>query len=559
MGPQASQALAELAVATKFKAPMQSQAGKTQREQVQQLTNASYQLLKGFIETADPRQQHYGLVKQVWKGCVDWVAPENVEAWKRGCEARAAEENAGGGVGQQQATHGEWRYQLANNASVVPKIAPDTSSAAQPQARKLNEGEVFVVTERRQGASQTYLKLQTGGWAFTHHPSTGREICSLQQSASSSPPNAPPIAAIQVVHGCVEVKMKGTFGDKWIKAACEYNPATHEFSSTDSKGKQQRVADCWVVDVPNRSGKRQHRFDIDSDENQQPIALAAESAGEKQQWMVAVETTEALRARQEQARQDQALMTKYSVSTIEEARRKEAEVVQRQREEEERRKREVEEKMRREAVERSKREAEEQRAKARRETEEEAKREEAERLRRKAERRRREARRKEAEERRNAEAVKAILVKYGVGEAKQSQLQQQLQQAQAQQDFNKCKWLQGQIERLEKGVKQAQQLQPELCSALERKDFAQCETLKMQIEVAFLEFQQEEQRAKREAEEAERLRREAEEQALMAKYGVSTIEEARRKAAEAVQRQREEEERRRREALMAEHGATHGM
>jgi hypothetical protein len=83
--------------------------------------------------------------------------------------------------------------------------------------------------------------------------------------------------------------------------------------------------------VPNRSGKRQHWFDIDSDGKQQPIALAAEGVGEKRRWAAAVETTEALRARQEQARQEQALMTKYGVTTIEEARRKEAEAVQSQR------------------------------------------------------------------------------------------------------------------------------------------------------------------------------------------------------------------------------------
>jgi hypothetical protein len=39
---------------------------------------------------------------------------------------------------------------------------------------------VFVVTERQQGAGQTFLKLQTGGWVFTHHPTTGAEICTLQ-------------------------------------------------------------------------------------------------------------------------------------------------------------------------------------------------------------------------------------------------------------------------------------------------------------------------------------------------------------------------------------------
>jgi hypothetical protein len=52
------------------------------------------------------------------------------------------------------------------------------------------------------------------------------------------------------------------------------------------------------VDVANRQGKRQHRFDIDSDGSQHPIALAAEGTGEKQRLVLAVETKEALRARQ---------------------------------------------------------------------------------------------------------------------------------------------------------------------------------------------------------------------------------------------------------------------
>jgi hypothetical protein len=193
---------------------------------------------------------------------------------------------------QQQATHGEWRYQLMNDVSIIPKIAPDTSSAAQPQARKLNEGEVFVVAERRQGADQTYLKLQTGGWAFTHHPSTGREICSLQQSASSSssPPTAPPIAATQMMRGSLQVKVKGSmFGDSWVGADSNYNPATREFSSTDSKGKQQRVADCWVVDVLNREGKKQHRFDVVSYTQGTLVALAAAGGAEKQRWLAVME------------------------------------------------------------------------------------------------------------------------------------------------------------------------------------------------------------------------------------------------------------------------------
>jgi hypothetical protein len=128
----------------------------------------------------------------------------------------------------------------------------------------------------------------------------------------------------------VEVKTKGTFGrDKWLKGTCQYDSATREFICTDSTGKERRLTQCWLVDVANRQGKRQHRFDIDSDGSQQPMALAAEGASEKQRWVAAVETKEALRSRQA----DQALMAKHGVSTIEEAKRKEAEARRKEQEE----------------------------------------------------------------------------------------------------------------------------------------------------------------------------------------------------------------------------------
>jgi hypothetical protein len=130
------------------------------------------------------------------------------------------------------------------------------------------------------------------------------------------PPATPPVAALTIVRGWVEVKTKGIFGrDKWLKAMCEYYPAAHKFSCTDSTGKERRAMDCWLVDVANRQGKRQHRFDIESDGSQRPMALAAEGIGEKQRWLVAVETKEALRARQEQARREQELMVEHGEST----------------------------------------------------------------------------------------------------------------------------------------------------------------------------------------------------------------------------------------------------
>jgi hypothetical protein len=158
------------------------------------------------------------------------------------------------------------------------------------------------------------------------------------------PPATPPVAAPPIVRGEVEVKTKTIFGrDKWLKAFCSYNPAARKFSCTDSTGKERRAMDCWLVDVANRQGKRQHRFDIESDRSQRPMALAAEGIGEKQRWVAAVETKEALRARQEQAKRElivrifqfeQELMVEHSESTIEEAQRKEAKAAQGQKEEE---------------------------------------------------------------------------------------------------------------------------------------------------------------------------------------------------------------------------------
>jgi hypothetical protein len=136
------------------------------------------------------------------------------------------------------------------------------------------------------------------------------------------PPAIPPVAAPTIVRGWVEVKTKRIFGrDKWVKAMCEYNPAARKLSCTDSTGKEWRAMDCWLVDVANRYGKRQHRFDIESDGSQRPMALAVEGIEEKQRWVAAVETKEALRARQEQARREQELMVEHGESTIEEAQR----------------------------------------------------------------------------------------------------------------------------------------------------------------------------------------------------------------------------------------------
>jgi hypothetical protein len=81
--------------------------------------------------------------------------------------------------------------------------------------------------------------------------------------------------------------MGAVFGSSWLDADCQYNPATTEFAYTDSKGGQQRVGGCWILDVENRSGKKQYRFDVHSI-GSTVISLAAGTEGEKQKWTTAM-------------------------------------------------------------------------------------------------------------------------------------------------------------------------------------------------------------------------------------------------------------------------------
>jgi hypothetical protein len=93
----------------------------------------------------------------------------------------------------------------------------------------------------------------------------------------------------QMTRGSLYVEVQGVlFGSSWLDADCVYNPGTHEFISTDSKGKQQRVASCWVVDVLS-SGKMQHRFNVVSNTQGTLVALAAAGGAEKQRWLAVME------------------------------------------------------------------------------------------------------------------------------------------------------------------------------------------------------------------------------------------------------------------------------
>jgi hypothetical protein len=53
-----------------------------------------------------------------------------------------------------------------------------------------------------------------------------------------------------------------------------------------------------VVDVLNREGKKQHRFDVVSYTQGTPVALAAAGGAEKQRWLAVMETKQAKRARE---------------------------------------------------------------------------------------------------------------------------------------------------------------------------------------------------------------------------------------------------------------------
>jgi hypothetical protein len=104
MEPAAARALEHLKVAKAHTAPLEPQAKEAEIMETQRVSGASYQTLKAFIDGKDPQKQHYGLVKATGcecGGCVDWVAEQNLEAWKRGCETRGHQVvGQGAGAGQ---------------------------------------------------------------------------------------------------------------------------------------------------------------------------------------------------------------------------------------------------------------------------------------------------------------------------------------------------------------------------------------------------------------------------------------------------------------------------
>jgi hypothetical protein len=259
-------------------------------------------------------------VKQVWKGCVDWVAPENVEAWKRRCEARAerAELKAQQQQQQRQAQQAQQqRQQQQQQQQQQEEMASQaysdllTMACADGEIDSAEERSLAAARQRYGITQQQHVQMlavvdrgEGGGAgdkakeAEAEAQRAQQEMAAMQQQQRRQQQQQqqqqqalapPPPASNEVVIGSLQVKVKGKlFGDSWPDADCKYNPATHEFSSTDSKGKQQRVADCWVVDVLNREGKTQHRFDVVS-QYSTLVALAAAGAAEKQRWLAVIE------------------------------------------------------------------------------------------------------------------------------------------------------------------------------------------------------------------------------------------------------------------------------
>jgi hypothetical protein len=85
--------------------------------------------------------------------------------------------------------------------------------------------------------------------------------------------------------GSLQVKIKAGlyFSDAWLTASCMYNSRTRYFTCTDSKGSTHKATMCEMTGVPNRPGKKQHRFDIGATSDR--IALAASGGKEKQRWL----------------------------------------------------------------------------------------------------------------------------------------------------------------------------------------------------------------------------------------------------------------------------------
>jgi hypothetical protein len=148
MGPAANTALQQLAMTADSHALLHVSGA----ESYQKVVGASYQALKAFIHEKDPQKQHYGLVKEVHKGYVSWVALQHVEAWKRGCEARmqreAAQEEQKGSVN------------LAKNVAIYDRMQQQTKEAARSRREAEQQREKARKEEEEKAKKEQQMKVQ---------------------------------------------------------------------------------------------------------------------------------------------------------------------------------------------------------------------------------------------------------------------------------------------------------------------------------------------------------------------------------------------------------------
>jgi hypothetical protein len=326
MGPLLSQALTDLEVASKkitnHNATLETQA---RRKQAQHLTNESYRELKSFIQDCDPSGQHYGLVKAQHEGYIEWVAPENVEAWKLECAAKAQrkvdviEKERKEREKREAAERGaKERYKQLLEMAYADGVLDPAEQLELEKARDSNgitmeQHDMMLATLDSIDASPTTdrTNIEVTEQDTNRPPGAGvaggaglenseleldeiqhmgeeyeRRVCEIdmrraaversrreaqqqrqqkkaQAKTHASAPQPPPVASM--LNDALQLKTTGAmFGHNWSEFVCKYDSATRLCTCTNNKGGQQCGEVFSVVEVPNgTSGKKTtYRFNI---------------------------------------------------------------------------------------------------------------------------------------------------------------------------------------------------------------------------------------------------------------------------------------------------------
>jgi len=130
--------------------------------------------------------------------------------------------------------------------------------------------------------------------------------------------------------GVFKMKVKGSiFGDSWPDTECSFNGGagggTLTYRTTDSSRSGTRT-NCVLMDVANREGKQQHRFDVTGGGGE-AVQLAAPSDARKREWVGVVDAggiarqevakaAEDLGQVKERWQMEDTLMAKYGASTM---------------------------------------------------------------------------------------------------------------------------------------------------------------------------------------------------------------------------------------------------